>query len=111
MVDFAVELITPPCKEKEEEGNWTLPVDGLSNLVDSGSRIILEGPCGLMLEESMKFDFKANNNQAKYEALLAKMRLALDVGTRNLRARCDSTIVTDKINGDCQPRDPQLLKY
>lgn len=42
---------------------------------------------------------------------MARMRLALDVGAKNLRAKSESTIVTEQVNVDCQTRDPQLLKY
>ena len=40
----------------------------------------MEGPNDIMLEYSLKFDFKATNNQAEYEALLARLRLAKEVG-------------------------------
>ena len=83
------------CEEKGDEGNWILSVDGSSNLVGNKTCIILEGPDGLMLEESLKFDFKADNKQAKYGTLLARIRLTLDVGAKNLKPINDSIIVTE----------------
>ncbi|XP_020203755.1 uncharacterized protein LOC109789254 [Cajanus cajan] len=59
---------------------WTLHVDGSSNQQGSGAGIILEGPNKVVIEQSLRFDFKASNNQAEYEALLAGLRLAKDLG-------------------------------
>lgn len=36
-------------------------------------KIILESFDGVLIEKSLKFNFNANNNQAKYEALLTGM--------------------------------------
>nr|KYP31592.1 hypothetical protein KK1_048002 [Cajanus cajan] len=36
--------------------------------------------CHVTLEQSLKFGFKVTNNQAEYEALLARLRLAHDLG-------------------------------
>ncbi|MCI88200.1 gag-pol polyprotein, partial [Trifolium medium] len=58
---------------------WTLSVDGSSNLRGSGAGVVLEGPDGDLIEQSLCFAFKASNNQAKYEALIAGMRLAKEM--------------------------------
>jgi hypothetical protein len=58
--DFILELSTPP-KEKSEEP-WTLSVDGASNLKGSGAGVVLEGPDGVLIEQSLRFNFKASNN-------------------------------------------------
>jgi ribonuclease HI len=38
--------------------------------------VVLEGPDGVMIEQSLRFAFRASNNQAEYEALIAGMKLA-----------------------------------
>ncbi|RDX97190.1 Retrovirus-related Pol polyprotein from transposon opus, partial [Mucuna pruriens] len=53
--------------------------DGSSNQTGSGAGIILEGPDGIVIEQSLHFDFRTSNNQTEYEALLAGMGLALDI--------------------------------
>ncbi|RDX69757.1 hypothetical protein CR513_51089, partial [Mucuna pruriens] len=60
IADFLVELT--PGGEREEKGEWYLLVDGSSNHTRSGARIILEGPTGILIEQSLHFEFKANNN-------------------------------------------------
>jgi len=48
-------------------------VDGSSNQQGSGAGVILEGPNGLLIEQALRFAFKASKNQAEYEALIVGM--------------------------------------
>jgi len=86
-------------------------MDGSSNEKGSGAGIILEGPGDLTLEQSIRFEFKTSNNQAEYEALIAGLRLARDIGVRNLRCKTDSQLVTSQMNGEYQTRESLLQKY
>lgn len=54
-------------------------VDGSTNQHGSGTGVILEGPNGVAMTQSLRFDFKAICNQAEYKALLAGLRLTKDV--------------------------------
>lgn len=38
---------------------------------------MLEGPCYLLIEQAVKFEFKANNNQVEYDSFIVDMVLAL----------------------------------
>lgn len=73
---------------------WTLSVDGASNVKGSGAGIVLEGPDGLLLEQSLHFGFKASNNQVEYEAMIAWMNLAKEMGACELKIKSDSQLVT-----------------
>nr|KYP39411.1 Transposon Ty3-I Gag-Pol polyprotein [Cajanus cajan] len=77
----------------------------------SGARIVLEGPGGILLEQSLRFEFRASNNQAEYEVLLAGMTLAKEIGAISLSARSDSQLVTGQVVGTFQAKDPQLAQY
>ncbi|MCI73535.1 gag-pol polyprotein, partial [Trifolium medium] len=59
-------MSTPP--EENAASPWTLSVDGAFNIKGSGAGVILEGPDGVPIEQSLRFAFKASNNQAEYEA-------------------------------------------
>jgi len=59
-----------------------LSVDGSSNQQGSGAGIILEGHNGVLIEQALRFAFKASNNQADYEALIAGMLLAKEMVLR-----------------------------
>ncbi|RDX96222.1 hypothetical protein CR513_21143, partial [Mucuna pruriens] len=71
-----------------------------------GVGIILEGPDGVLIEQALHFEFKANNNQVEYEALLAGMKLVRELWAQILTAKSDSKLVTGQVNGDYQARDP-----
>jgi ribonuclease HI len=102
--------MTSPLEEMDNKP-WTLSVDGASNIRGNGAGVILEGPDGILIEQSLRFAFKASNNQAEYEALIAGMKLAKEMEVRNLRAKSDSQLVTNQVSGDYQTKDPQLIKY
>ncbi|XP_068461636.1 uncharacterized protein [Phaseolus vulgaris] len=90
---------------------WVLSVDGSSNQLGSGAGIILEGPNGVLIEQSLRFAFNASNNQAEYEALIAGILLAKDMGARVLMAKSDSLLITGQVTGEFQAKDPQMAAY
>jgi ribonuclease HI len=109
LADFVLELTTPSQEASAEP--WILSVDGASNLRGSGAGVVLEGPDGVMIEQSLRFAFRASNNQAEYEALIAGMKLAKEMEVTDLRAKSDSQLVTNQVSGEYQTKDPQLMKY
>jgi len=86
-------------------------MDGSSNQQGSGVEVILEGPGGLLIEQALRFAFKANNNQAAYEALIVGMLLAKELGAQSLLVKSDSLLVIEQVTGDYQAKDPQLASY
>jgi hypothetical protein len=77
---------------------WQLYVDGASNAHGSGAGIILitphtESPDTARLECAIRFNFKASNNEAEYEALLAGLRLARHMGATQLQVFSDSQLI------------------
>nr|KYP73724.1 Uncharacterized protein Mb2253c family [Cajanus cajan] len=65
----------------------------------------------MVVEQSLRFNFKISNNQAEYEALLAGLRLARELGIRRVKCWSDSKVVTEQINGTFQVKELTLLKY
>ena len=101
LVDFLVELSEPPVADRRvKEISWILSVDGASNLKGSGAGIVLGGPEGVLIEQSLRFSFKASNNQAEYEALIAGMLLAKEMGITRLLVTSDSALVAGQVTGE-----------
>ena len=69
---------------------WSLDIDSASNVKGSREKIILEGPDNVTLEQALKLNFKASNNQAEYEALIAGLKLAREVEAKKLRCYTNS---------------------
>ncbi|XP_022642973.1 uncharacterized protein LOC111242702 [Vigna radiata var. radiata] len=105
LADFATEL---PVFGSDQ---WTLYVDGASGRQASGAGIVLEGPNGFLLEYSLVFKFKTSDNHAEYEALVARLGLAKDMGARNMVCRTDSQLVVGQMNWEFQVKEDHLLKY
>ena len=59
-------------------------MDGSSNTHGSGAGIVISTPEGDVVECAMRFDFKATNNQAEYEALLASLRVYIALGANEI---------------------------
>jgi len=47
----------------------------------------LEGPNGVLIEQALRFAYKASNNQAEYETLIAGMLLGKEMGAQSLLGR------------------------
>ena len=99
--------------DEEESINptWMLYVDGASSTKGCGAGVILERKGDVIIEMSIKFDLPVSNNQDEYEALIAGLQLAFDVGATRLMICSGSQIVTSQISGTYQAKDPLLQKY
>ena len=109
--DFVVELSSSATQQEGADFKWVLSVDGSSNQQGSGAGVILEGPDGLLIEQALRFGFKASNNQAEYEALIAGMLLAKEMGARELLEKSDSLLVPGQVTGEYQAKNPQMAAY
>ena len=56
---------------------WSLRIDGSSNMNKSGAGVVLESPIGDKVYYALRLEFPASNNEAKYETLIAGLRLAM----------------------------------
>ena len=86
-------------------------MDGASNKEGSGAGILLKKGDKVVAEQALQFRFNASNNQAEYEALLAGLKLALQLQIPRITAYCDSSLVVHQIKGEFQVKDPLLEKY
>ncbi|KAK3002434.1 hypothetical protein RJ639_021901 [Escallonia herrerae] len=90
---------------------WNLYVDGSSALGSSGAGLILISPEGFTIEYALCFGFRASNNKAEYEALLAGIRLAHAFKVDSLSIHSDSQLVVNHVLGDYEARDERMAQY
>ncbi|XP_064993952.1 uncharacterized protein LOC135630722 [Musa acuminata AAA Group] len=112
VADFIAEL-TPSTGEELEppRETWTLHVDGSANAKGAGAGLVLVTPDGRSIERSFRFGFRATNNEAEYEALLAGLQLALEMWVTDIRVITDSQLVARQLDGGYEARDPTMAKY
>ncbi|XP_028112767.1 uncharacterized protein LOC114310867 [Camellia sinensis] len=90
---------------------WKLFVDGASNRHGAGLGIVLTSPDGLIIEQEITLGFPASNNEAEYEALLARLRSTLRMKASALMVFSDSKLVVNQILGEYEARDERMAKY
>ncbi|XP_077249397.1 uncharacterized protein LOC143888897 [Tasmannia lanceolata] len=64
---------------------WEVHMDGSSNKSGCGAGLVLIGLDNFTLDYALRFGFRASNNEAEYEALLAGMNLAVQTGAQRLK--------------------------
>ena len=61
------------------------------------------------MEYAIHIGFKVANNEAEYEALLAGLRVATELGVDILDAFSDSQLVVNQVQGDYLTKDTRML--
>ena len=96
LFDFVVEFY--PKNEREmvchvECHLWKVFMDGALSAMGASTRIVIVTPEGIQLEHSFRLGFRVSNNETKYKALLAGLRIVLGIGARDVEIYSDSQLV------------------
>ena len=59
---------------------WKLFVDGASNALGSEAEAVLISPEGLIMEQAVRLNFLASNNESEYKALLIGLKCVKRLG-------------------------------
>nr|GEX56704.1 reverse transcriptase domain-containing protein [Tanacetum cinerariifolium] len=94
-----------------QEEPWTLFTDGSSCVDGSGAGLILTNPEGVEFTYALRFQFAASNNEAGYEALVAGLRIATQMGVKNVQANVDSKLVANQVLGTYVAKEHNMIKY
>ncbi|GJT64102.1 reverse transcriptase domain-containing protein [Tanacetum coccineum] len=95
--------------EEELPEPWILFTDGSSCIDGFEAGLILTNPEGMEFTYALRFRFDATNNEAKYEALIAGLRIAEQMGVKNLQANVDSRLVTNQVNGTYVAKEVDMI--
>ncbi|GJV18778.1 reverse transcriptase domain-containing protein [Tanacetum coccineum] len=60
---------------------------------------------------TIQAEFTASNNEAEYEALIAGLRIAAQIGVRNVQVSVDSKLVVNQILGTYVGKEGNMVKY
>nr|GFB87406.1 RVT_3 domain-containing protein [Tanacetum cinerariifolium] len=85
-----------PIKDREELLDpWILFMDGSSCIDGSRVGLIITNLKGMEFTYALRFRFNATYNEAEYEALIAGLWIARQMGVQNLQANVDSKLVAN----------------
>ncbi|KFK29522.1 hypothetical protein AALP_AA7G145500 [Arabis alpina] len=117
LADFLLELPEEDAakdgspQERALSGEWQLHVDGSSSQSGFGVGIRLTSPIGEILEQSFRLGFKASNNEAEYEAILAGMRFARALNIEEISVFSDSQLVVSQFSDEYVTKDKRMEAY
>ena len=111
--DFIAEFTQPWKDEGElEEGEaWTVNIDGSSTKEMSGAGVVLVFPEKDKFEYALQLRFRATNNEVKYEALLAGLKLSKSMGIENLTVKSDSQLIIGQVKGEYEVKEDRMKRY
>jgi hypothetical protein len=101
LADFIAEFTQPWKDEGEpEEGEaWTVNIDGSSTKEMSGAGVVLISLEKDKFEYALQLHFRAINNEAEYEAFLARLKLSESIGIKTLTIKSDSQLIVGQVKG------------
>ncbi|XP_024163785.1 uncharacterized protein LOC112170691 [Rosa chinensis] len=68
-------------------------------------------PDDQVYEYALKFAFKASNNAAEYEALIAGLQIARELWVQHLGIISDSQLVVNQVSGNFEAKEPHMSSY
>nr|GEX25857.1 reverse transcriptase domain-containing protein [Tanacetum cinerariifolium] len=77
----------------------------------SGEGLILTNPEGIEFTYTLRFQFVASNNEAEYEALIVGLRIAAQMGVKNVHVSVDSKLVANQVLGTYVAKEENMVKY
>nr|AAM93706.1 putative gag-pol precursor [Oryza sativa Japonica Group]AAP54129.1 transposon protein, putative, unclassified [Oryza sativa Japonica Group] len=113
LADFVADWTMPDNKSDNQVDNetWTMAFDGALHSQGAGAGFILTSPSGDQFKHAIHLNFRATNNTAEYEGLLAGIRAAAALGVKRLIVKGDSELVANQVHKDYKCSNPELSKY
>ena len=115
LADFVMEFTSAKLAEATQLTSdlpiWRLSVDGAANAQGSGVSLILTSPDIIDIEYALRFGFRASNNEAKYEAVIAGLNLAHSMEVDQLEVCSDSQLVVKQIEDSYEAIGKKMILY
>ena len=85
-------------------------MDGASRQIEARLGLQLKAPTGEIIKQDIRLDFPTSNNEVEYEAIIARIDLAISVSSEKIIIRSDSQLVVGQVNGEYETRDQRMTK-
>ena len=73
--------------------------------------VVITSPEEDVLKYGVQLKFPVTNNEAEYEAILTRLRIARAFGAKNISLRSDSQLVIGQVRGDFEAKEIRMQKY
>ena len=115
LADFVIEFTTAELAEDTRATPdlpiWKLLVDEATNAQGSCAGLILTSLEGIDIEYALRFVFRASNNEAEYEAIIAGLNLAYSMEVDQLEVCNDSQLVVKQIEDTYEAIGEKMILY
>jgi ribonuclease HI len=85
-------------------------VDSSATIKSNGVEVVLTTSRGEELAYAIRIGFKTTNNEAKYEAVLAGLEIARELGAEDVEVRSGSQVIVCQIQGEYEVKG-EHMKY
>ncbi|XP_042380210.1 uncharacterized protein LOC121972624 [Zingiber officinale] len=106
LADFLTEI-----HQADSEETWKINVDGSATQQGSEVKVLLISPQEDILQIAVQLNFRATNNEAEYETLLAGLQAARHVGVARVIIYSDSQLVTQQVEKNFEINSDKLQVY
>ena len=90
---------------------WVIYVNGSSTKKYGGAGVLLITSEGKELSSSLKLEFRTNNNEAEYEAVIAGLGMALKLGAESMKIQSDSQVIVGHIRREFEAKGKKMKMY
>ncbi|XP_019173566.1 PREDICTED: uncharacterized protein LOC109169144 [Ipomoea nil] len=90
---------------------WEVATKGSSNKRGLGGGVMVTSPEGFKVYYALIYRFSPTNNDAEYEAFIAGLQHAKDLGAEYIKARTDSSLVVGQVLEVFQVNGERLSRY
>jgi ribonuclease HI len=90
---------------------WKMFFEGASSSIGAGAGVIFISPCQETISLSYKMEFETTNNVAEYEALVLGMRVAKEIGIKEVSVFGDAKLIIQQVSDFYRAKHPRLRSY